>query len=80
MLIFGWKILTGELPYANRRNDHGVTFDIMSGLKPTSGLKFVNDNPKTVALWSLLNKCWDRIALIRPDMTQMRKFLNLIRH
>ncbi|KAI5117036.1 hypothetical protein M0805_004743 [Coniferiporia weirii] len=33
------EVLTGQLPYANRRNDHGVTLDIMNGVKPTSGLQ-----------------------------------------
>ncbi|THH05918.1 hypothetical protein EW145_g4447 [Phellinidium pouzarii] len=73
------EVLTGQLPYAKRRNDHGVIMDILNGVKPTSGIQVDIDDSKTEELWSMINECWDKIPRARPGMEKMCDCLKRVR-
>ncbi|KAL5485627.1 hypothetical protein ACEPAI_6668 [Sanghuangporus weigelae] len=74
------EVLTGQLPYANRRNDYGVTVAVMSGVKPSSGCQHVSEDLKSEVFWRLMDECWDQIPHARPAMVKMRECLDRIRH
>jgi len=73
------EVLTGLLPHASRKNDHGVFIEVLAGSKPTKGLQFTVKDPKTQMLWDLMEECWDSIPRARPSMQKIYESLDQLR-
>ncbi|TDL14291.1 kinase-like protein [Rickenella mellea] len=65
------EVLTDELPYSHRRNDHGVTLDVMRGIKPSRSAACKVDEARIEDLLELMDKCWDQFPRTRPSMEEM---------
>jgi serine/threonine protein kinase len=70
------EILTDQLPFPLRTNDHAVTVDIMRGVKPTRGVSRARVAASSGAgedgggvLWALLDRCFEQDPLARPGMS-----------
>ncbi|KAK0447351.1 kinase-like domain-containing protein [Desarmillaria tabescens] len=68
------EVVTGALPYAYRKHDPGVMFDIMAGVKPSRG----SNMPDCKALRMLLNRCWNEAPALRPKMGDVLQCLTIL--
>ncbi len=66
--------MTGALPYPCTKNDLGVMFDIMRGIKPSMGAPM----PRCKALGVLLNRCWNEAPALRPKMEDVLQSLTVL--
>ncbi|PBK63653.1 kinase-like protein [Armillaria solidipes] len=68
------EVMTGALPYPCTKNDLGVMFDIMRGIKPSMGAPM----PHCKALEVLLNRCWNEAPTLRPKMEDVLEYLTIL--
>ncbi|PBK98501.1 kinase-like protein [Armillaria gallica] len=68
------EVMTGALPYPCTKNDLGVMFDIMKGIKPSMGAPML----RCKALGVLLNRCWNEAPALRPKMEDVLQSLTVL--
>ncbi|KAG6826125.1 hypothetical protein H0H93_016787, partial [Arthromyces matolae] len=64
-------IFTGTVPFAHTKNESVIAYHITSGIRPTKPLPSAfawRTGGLTESIWQLLEKCWHKDALRRPDM------------
>lgn len=73
------EVVTGQPPYAHRRNDCAITMDIIRGVKPSTGVsaacKVELLERQRDTFWNILNSCWDAVPAFRPTMTMVKEVL-----
>ncbi|KAF9483626.1 kinase-like protein [Pholiota conissans] len=74
------EVASGQLPYANRTNDHAVTVDIMRGIRPkrheTCLLHLDAEGER--AFWDILGQCWSEEPTMRPGMPAVMMLLDVL--
>ncbi|CUA75823.1 putative WD repeat-containing protein alr2800 [Nostoc sp, PCC 7120] [Rhizoctonia solani] len=69
------EILTGDVPYPDRRTDFAVLMTVQRGMLPTRPIKRLGDDRKGNMMWDLLVQCWNREPGDRPSSRQLVKTL-----
>jgi len=75
MLVY--ELLTGDVPFANLKNDFLVAMEIINGQKPSDPPSLSTRNSDTIALWSICQSCWERAPTNRPAIEQISNDLLL---
>ncbi|KAF8196982.1 kinase-like domain-containing protein [Pholiota molesta] len=74
------EVASGQLPYANRNNDHAITVDIIRGIRPKrqeTCLLNLDRNGKE-AFWNILDRCWSEEPKLRPSMPEVTVLLDVL--
>ncbi len=70
------EIMTGERPYAHKRRDAEVIFDLISKrLPPRPTEQVVIQRGLTDDLWQMMLSCWSWDPRNRPDMKSIRSIM-----
>ena len=72
------QVLTGLLPFPQRKNDHGVTVDILADQKPSHCASMICIGvPEAHAseLRELMDNCWSKDPASRPSMSSICQYL-----
>jgi len=75
------QVLTGLLPFPLRKNDHGVTVDILAGWKPSHCASMVCIGvPDALAtgLCEMMDSCWHKDPTSRPSMGSIYQSLGRV--
>ncbi|KAG9127451.1 hypothetical protein FRC07_013634 [Ceratobasidium sp. 392] len=73
------EIVTGDIPYAEQRNDLKLIFAIGSrNLIPKRPEVHITDSPRGDALWSLLLRCWNSKPKERPSAEEVARTMKQI--
>ena len=72
------QVLTGLLPFPLRKNDHGVTVDLLAGQKPSHCASMVCigvPDSHASALCDMMDNCWHKHPASRPSMSSICRYL-----
>jgi serine/threonine protein kinase len=68
------EVLTGKVPFSNRRYDTVVILDVIRGVRPQRPKEMLDD------VWNLLESCWDEKPHNRPTANVVEVWLNTVHH
>jgi len=72
------QVLTGLIPFPLRRNDHGVTVDILAGQKPSHCASMICigvPDARAFELCEMMDNCWNKDPTSRPSMSSICQYL-----
>jgi hypothetical protein len=72
------QVLTGLLPFPLRKNDHGVTVDILAGQKPSYCASMICVGVPDIhvsRLCGMMDDCWHKDPTSRPSMSSICQHL-----
>lgn len=72
------QVLTGMLPFPLRRNDHGVTVDILADQKPSHCASMICigvSETHASELCEMMDNCWHKVPTFRPSMSSICQYL-----
>ena len=78
MALMMAQVLTGQLPFPFRKNDHGVTVDILAGHKPSHCASMICisvADAYTSGLCGMMDNCWHKDPTSRPSMSSICQYL-----
>ena len=72
------QVLTGLLPFPLRKNDHGVTVDILADQKPSHCASMICigvPDAHASELCEMMDNCWSKDPASRPSMSSICQYL-----
>lgn len=72
------QVLTGLLPFPLRKNDHGVTVDILADQKPSHCASMICigvPDGHASELCEMMDNCWSKDPTSRPSMSSICQYL-----
>ena len=76
------QVLTGLLPFPLRKNDHGVTVDLLAGQKPSHCASMICIgvlDTHASGLCEMMDNCWHKDPTSRPSMSSICEYLGGLR-
>jgi len=76
--VVAMEVLTGLLPFPLRKNDHGVTVDILAGQKPSHCASMICigiPDARASGLCEMMDNCWHKDPTSRPSMSSICQHL-----
>jgi len=72
------EVLASQLPFPLRKHDHGVTVDILAGLKPSHCASMICigvSETRASGLREMMDNCWHKDPTSRPSMSSICQYL-----